>query len=122
MTEPSSLQKTTVAIAETERTHVDPVIQALGPQLREAIGNRLDALWLFGSRARGDASPDSDYDLLVVVDEVSSVVEERILDLQVELLDRYDALVGVLLRTTQQWRDAQGFPLAENIRREGIQL
>jgi len=122
MTESSSLQRTTEASAETERTHVDPVIQALGPRLREAIGNRLDALWLFGSRARGDARPDSDYDLLVVVDEVSSVVEERILDLQVEMLDRYDALVGVLLRTTQQWRDAQGFPLAENIKREGIQL
>jgi predicted nucleotidyltransferase len=25
-----------------------------------------DAIWLFGSRARGDARPDSDFDLLVV--------------------------------------------------------
>lgn len=26
------------------------------------------SLWLFGSRARGDASPDSDYDLLILLD------------------------------------------------------
>ena len=25
-------------------------------------------LWLFGSRARGDAHPDSDYDLLILLD------------------------------------------------------
>lgn len=26
------------------------------------------SLWLFGSRARGEASPDSDYDLLILLD------------------------------------------------------
>lgn len=26
------------------------------------------SLWLFGSRARGDARPDSDYDLLILLD------------------------------------------------------
>ena len=26
------------------------------------------SLWLYGSRARGDARPDSDYDLLILVD------------------------------------------------------
>jgi uncharacterized protein len=33
------------------------VVEALGPE----------CVYLFGSRARGDASPDSDFDLLVVV-------------------------------------------------------
>ena len=26
------------------------------------------SLWLYGSRARGDARPDSDYDLLILLD------------------------------------------------------
>ena len=34
---------------------------------REAFGDRLVCVWLFGSRARGDHSPGSDVDLLLVV-------------------------------------------------------
>lgn len=34
--------------------------------LKNALGNRLVAVVLFGSRARGDARPDSDWDLLVL--------------------------------------------------------
>lgn len=36
-------------------------------RLREALP--ADAIYLFGSRARGDASPDSDFDFLVVVND-----------------------------------------------------
>ncbi len=44
------------------------------PQLQDAISRlveayRPQAIWLFGSQARGDASPDSDYDLMVIVDD-----------------------------------------------------
>jgi len=35
--------------------------------LRERLGERLLAVALFGSVARGEATPDSDIDLLVVV-------------------------------------------------------
>ncbi len=43
-------------------------------QLAEIVRRLVEAyrperLYLFGSRARGDAGPDSDYDLLVVVDD-----------------------------------------------------
>jgi predicted nucleotidyltransferase len=33
------------------------------------------AIWLFGSRARGEASPDSDWDLLVVVPDCAEPAE-----------------------------------------------
>lgn len=38
-------------------------------RLREALS--ADAIYLFGSRARGDAAPDSDFDFLVVVNDSS---------------------------------------------------
>jgi hypothetical protein len=45
------------------------------PRLEEAVGRLVDALHpraiiLFGSRARGEHRPDSDYDLLVISDEL----------------------------------------------------
>ncbi len=38
------------------------------PALRAALGDRLRAVVLFGSRARGDYDRDSDWDLLVIAD------------------------------------------------------
>lgn len=61
-------------------TNVDPIrpletnVVAGDPVLAEIVRRLVDALhpdriYLFGSRARGEAGPDSDYDLLAVVPE-----------------------------------------------------
>jgi predicted nucleotidyltransferase len=46
-------------------TASDPVLTEVVRRLVEAY--RPDRIYLFGSVARGDAGPDSDYDLMVVV-------------------------------------------------------
>jgi predicted nucleotidyltransferase len=46
-------------------------------ELRELYGDRLRSVLLFGSWARGDADPESDIDLLVVLDRVESSWDER---------------------------------------------
>lgn len=53
-----------VSVAEPA---VDPrsALRPLVARLREALG--AEEVWLFGSRARGTATSDSDWDLLVVV-------------------------------------------------------
>ncbi|MBK1646815.1 DNA polymerase III subunit beta [Thiocapsa imhoffii] len=100
----------------------DPVLQTLTDQLKKGLGSRLRGLWLFGSRARGDARESSDYDILILVDEKTPELREHILDVQVELLDHHDVLVATLLRTEDEWRQSQGFPLARNIAREAVRL
>ncbi|WP_363348238.1 nucleotidyltransferase domain-containing protein [Methylocystis echinoides] len=42
----------------------DAALAAIVARLRDALDPK--EIWLFGSRARGDARPDSDFDLLVV--------------------------------------------------------
>ena len=36
--------------------------------LREQLGSDLQAVWLYGSRARGESRPESDVDLLVIAE------------------------------------------------------
>jgi predicted nucleotidyltransferase len=48
-------------------------------ELRELLGDELSAVWLFGSRARGEpAGEDSDIDLLVLAGDASWDAKERI--------------------------------------------
>jgi predicted nucleotidyltransferase len=44
----------------------DPTLIAFRDAIRTAGGERIDRLVLYGSRARGDQRPDSDYDFLVL--------------------------------------------------------
>ena len=86
----------------------------MGPSVRKIL--------LFGSRARGDARDDSDYDMLVVVDHRTPELRSTIIEIETQLMDRYGALVATVLRSEEEWQRTQGLPLARNIAREGILL
>jgi predicted nucleotidyltransferase len=75
---------------------------------------------LFGSRARGDARDDSDYDVVVVVDRRSPEIREILLSIEVDLLDRRGSLVACLLRNEREWAASQGLPIGLNVAREGV--
>ncbi len=53
------------------------VARAVAENLRRLYGGRLRKVILFGSWARGDAHPESDIDLLVVLDRVESFWKEQ---------------------------------------------
>ena len=46
----------------------DELTRQIKSVLEDALGDRLRGVVLYGSEARGDADPDSDIDLLVLVD------------------------------------------------------
>lgn len=67
------------ALAESPTPAPDAqgIARAVADDLRRLYGERLRHVLLFGSWARGDAAPDSDVDLLVVLDTVEHPWHER---------------------------------------------
>ena len=57
-------------------TNVDPTMRRFRAALDEAYGNRIERVVLFGSRARGDARPDSDYDVAVFLKDMKEFGRE----------------------------------------------
>lgn len=79
---------------------------------------------LFGSRGRGDAAAHADYDLLVLVDDATTSIEDRILDAIYTVELTHDVVVSPLLMDRRTWDDpvTRAMPLHENIDRDGIAL
>ena len=93
-----------------------------GDILKASLGIHLRRIMLFGSRARGDAGDESDYDLLVIVDNRTHAVRESVLDAGVEMLNRYDQVFGAVLYNENEWQDAKRFPFGWNVENEGIAI
>ena len=76
----------------------DPILARLRASLEKAYGSRIERLVLFGSRARGDARPDSDYDIAVFLKEADSFWKEsgRLADIGTDILYDTGAVINAL--------------------------
>ena len=75
---------------------------------------------LFGSRARGDARPDSDVDFLVVLPEAPASVRQEMAQLS-RLLHPLQVWADVLVTTAQRFRESAVVPgtLHHSVAKEG---
>jgi uncharacterized protein len=66
----------------------EPVLRRLKAELERLYGDRLERVLLFGSRARGDARPDSDWDVAVFLRGYDGGLDElfRLADLSYDLM------------------------------------
>ncbi|MGC2413101.1 MAG: nucleotidyltransferase domain-containing protein [Stellaceae bacterium] len=105
----------------------DPILKRLRAALDELYGERIERIVLFGSRARGDAGEDSDYDVAVFLNDLrEGELAERWRE-----LDRLALLRSEILSDTGAFIDAKPYPagtyrnrtvLMSEIRREGVDL
>lgn len=100
----------------------DPVLVRLRTALAGLYGARLNRVLLFGSRARGEAQPESDYDVAVFLEPLNDRWEEldRLADLRVHFLDETGAFIDAKPYSAGAYRAAT--PLMHEIRREGLEL
>ena len=107
----------------TVNNELKTILNQLQFQLKKHYGQKLFQLVLFGSQARGDARPDSDIDILIVLNGTVNPGEEIkqtgkiIADLSLE----NNVVISRLFIDKEQFMNNSG-PLLRNIRKEGITL
>ena len=92
--------------------------------LTERYGARLSELKLFGSRARGEAHEDSDYDVLVAVDDLTSAEARAIAHFTGDLLTEHGMIVSAFAVSTGRMRELRERErlIAHEIDRDGVAL
>ncbi|HIJ44486.1 MAG: nucleotidyltransferase domain-containing protein [Rhodospirillales bacterium] len=97
------------------------VLSEYRARLEEIYGERLVRLVLFGSQARGDANPDSDIDVMIVLsgplDDWKEVQRTSMATSEVSL--KYDTVISRTFATPDQ-ADKDSGPFYEQVRHEGV--
>ena len=103
-------------------TDNDPILKRFREALADLYGPALDRVVLFGSRARGDAREDSDYDLAVFLNETADLWAEwdRLANLRVRFLDAGGPFIEAIPFHISDY--ARRTPLMHEIRKDGVTL
>ena len=100
----------------------DPALVRFREALTAIYGDRLDRVVLFGSRARGDARPDSDYDIAIFLKDFHDRWSEidRLIPVVTDIL--YDQGAFIHAMPYRAGADQERTPLMHQMRREGLDL
>jgi len=100
----------------------DPILTRFRAALAAAYGKRIERVVLFGSRARGDARPDSDYDVAVFLKDFGGIGEEMgpIAEIETDILLDTGAVINAL--PLRAGADEERTGLMAELRREGRDL
>jgi uncharacterized protein len=103
-------------------TNVDPILSRFRAALDEVYGERIERVVLFGSRARGDARPDSDYDVAVFLKDLDGFGKEagRIAEIEADILTETGAVINAMPLRAGSYRDRTG--AMRELRRDGLDL
>jgi uncharacterized protein len=100
----------------------DPILKRFRAALDELYGTRIERVVLFGSRARGDARADSDYDVAVFLRDFADRWQEvdRIIPVVTDIIDDTGAVIHAMPYRAGAYQDRTSF--MREIRREGVDL
>ena len=98
------------------------VLEEFKREIKKLYGKRLRDIILYGSWARGDATEDSDIDVLVILEGkvVPGKEIDRMIDIITEINLKHRVLVSVYSISKEDYLTINS-PLLINVRREGLQ-
>ena len=90
--------------------------------LHALYGDRIERIVLFGSRARGDARRDSDYDVAVFLEDLQDrwAEADRMALVATDVLEQTGAVIHAMPYRAGSYRERT--PLMHELRQEGVDL
>jgi predicted nucleotidyltransferase len=108
------------ALSDVERTAILDFLA----RVRSTYGNRIQQAMLFGSKARGEATDDSDIDVAVIVADETWQVRDEICKVSADISLQYDVLLDARVIGAARWQYMSEIRagLYQNISSEAIPL
>jgi predicted nucleotidyltransferase len=105
---------------------VRELLQEFQKRVPESVRPHIRQVLLFGSAAREEDQPESDVDVLVLLDERSQHIEEALREASYQAMWACDfqrlLSLKILSLTEYQDRLAKGYSFYQNVEREGVPL
>lgn len=79
-------------------------VERLLSRLRTSYGSQIRQIFLFGSKARGDSSGDSDIDVLLLVEKETWALKDEICGLAAEINLEFDLQLDTRVIGVERWR------------------
>jgi len=101
--------------------HIRKLMKELKEGLVRIYGDKLKAVYLYGSYARGDYRQGSDVDVMILLSDYRNYWEElrRSTELASDISLEYDITVSRLIMKEIQWKESD-MPVLRNIHKEGV--
>jgi predicted nucleotidyltransferase len=103
--------------------NVKKLLKKFKSEIKRIYGKQLISVYLYGSYARGDARPDSDIDLLMVVKGEFDYLEmlKRSDDFAAAFCLENDVVVSRAFVSEKEYKEKQ-IPFLINVRRDGVMV
>jgi predicted nucleotidyltransferase len=90
--------------------------------LTERYPGVVNHMVIYGSKARGDAHPDSDLDVLLILKDEAGALRRPLRRLGYDLAVAFDAVPSILAYTQNEWerRKQSGSPFRQAVERDAI--
>jgi predicted nucleotidyltransferase len=102
------------------------ILYEVKEEVLKLFGEKLSQLILYGSYARNEQDPQSDIDIMILVDESETKLREyrcKIVDIMTDLSLKYDTVISFNRQTSKRYNDyLDVLPFFQNIHNEGVEI